>query len=221
MSNTEVATPDPNIYKIVVTKAKGLTDDEGMAANYVEVDTSENGIPAHIYKHALTLGLKEMVNGGMTGPKHAKEAFKTEREFQEHAMETARDRAAQMMAGTLKILGAKAASDTLPREVQTEAMSIARKLIKAAIKEQGGRQIDYTSAQITQAAKDTLAANPWIIQKAKENLENRAAPDAKIAIPAPDPEHVKKVAAKKAIEKATKPLSPKQAAKTVIHAAAH
>lgn len=186
------------LLKIPVVKGKGT----------VEIDTDT--IPEAMYAAALEAGLKVLVNGGTS--KITKAQYPNEEELKAAAMAKANERVSEINAGTLKIAGKKAASKT-SGAVNTEAMRLAKALVKDSMREQGLKISHYKASEITAAAKVMLEQMPELITQAEENLAKRKeTPVAQkvdlASIMKADPELVAKADAKK------KPLSAKQAGMT-------
>lgn len=178
----------------------------------IEVDT--DGLPDDVYREILLQGLKTLMNRGTT--KITKETYPVEAELKAAAMAKAEEQHENIKAGKIKLTGQKAAKGT-SGAVKTEAMRLARALVKDEMKKAGIKISHVEASEITKAAKEVLDgdAGQAIIDQATANLAERAkAPItidvSKIAISS------KKVAAaeaKKAKDKADKPLSATQAGK--------
>lgn len=193
------------ILSIPVTKGKAS----------VEINT--NTIPEGMYAAALAAGLKVLINGGAS--KITKEAYPDAEEMKTAAMAKAQERVEAINAGTLKIPGTKAAKSGVSGAVMTEAMRLARNLVKDTIKKAGHKISHYEASEITKAAKALLADDPSLIETAKANLDARS--EIKVGIKITDiikesPALVAKAEAKKAEKKTT--LSAKQAGKVQPHA---
>lgn len=124
-------------------------------------------IPENVYAEALRLGLKELVNRGMT--KLTKAAFKdVQEDLAAAVMEVAQKNFDNILAGKIRIAGAK--SDKASGKVMVEA----RRLAKAAVKEELKRQnikVSYVSAKdLTEAANALIASDPSFVEKAKVNV---------------------------------------------------
>lgn len=171
----------------------------------VAIDTDL--IPTEVYAEALLQGLKVLVNRGMS--KITKETYPQAEELVAAATAKANENAADILAGKVKLSGAKpkAASGA----VMTEARRLARNLVKDEMKRQGIKISHVEASEITKAANALLAEDPTLIETAKANLEERAKVPVKInvaAIPISD----KKVKAAEA-RKAKDQLSKTQAGK--------
>lgn len=144
--------------QIQVTKGKGT----------VAIDTE--ALPQHVYEEALKQGLKVLVNRGMT--KITKETYPATEELKAAAMAKAESNAADLLAGKVRVIGAKA-DGKVPGVVMTEARRIARGIVKDEMKRQGIK-VSYVEAKdITAAANALIAAKPEIVEQAKASLEQR------------------------------------------------
>lgn len=194
------------LVTIPITKAKGT----------VEIDVN-NDVPDDVYAEALVLGLKELANRGMT--KITKASTKDEAELKTLAMAQAQKNVEAIRTSKIRFSGKKSDSK-ITGEVKTEAMRLAKNIVKDLMKK-AGLKISHTPAsEITAAAKEVLEADASIIATAQANIEARkkkseggvAGIDITTLVKA-DPKLVAKDAEKKAAEKANKPLSAKQAGK--------
>lgn len=186
------------------------------AAGSIEVDTSK--LPDDVYREALMQGLKVIAERGMS--KLTKEAYPDEAERKAAIKAKAEANVQDMYDGKVKITGAakvKKASGA----VMTEAMRLARNLVKDAMKANKIKISTVKASEITKAAKALLEADASILATAEKNLAEREATPVKIDIKSlihVDPELVAKDEAKKAAAKANKPLSAKQAGKVAPRA---
>lgn len=207
MSNVEPQ--EKKIFHVPVTKGKG------------SVSVEINLLNDELYQEALSLGLKDMVNGGMS--KITKADIPDDTQRYAEAMRIAQERVEAMHAGTLKLSkrASAVAKGAVPSAVMTEARRIARNLVKDMIKAAGIKQTSVGTAEITKAANVVIERDPSIIRLAEANLANRGAPPAGIDITAlgiaPDPKLVAKAEAKKAEAKAKK--APGKASAGVLSAA--
>lgn len=194
------------ILSIPITKGKGSID----------VDTS--AIPEDVYAEALLQGLKVLLNRGAS--KITKETYPNEAELKVAAMAKAQEQLEMVMASKIKFTGAKA--DTKASgEVMTEARRLAKNIIKDEMKRAGIKISHVEPKEITAAANELLKADPSLIETAKANLEARKATPVsdKISIRSlikESPALVAKAEEKKAKDKASRPLSAKQAGKTQV-----
>lgn len=190
---------------IPVTKAKST----------VEIVLAD--VPQEVYEEALALGLKEIINRGMS--KETKAAHKgDEAKLAEACMVIATKNVQKVMTGEIKFAGKKAKAKGLDKAVVTEAMRLAKALVKDAFRARGHKLSTIKASTITAYAKAYLDEDGGeLYAQAQATLDERAKNPiaAKIATmsaslgPIEDP----KLVAKAAKEKAEKPLSAKQAGK--------
>lgn len=187
-------------------------------AGEVEVDTAN--LPDAVYREALMQGLKSIAERAMS--KITKEAYPDEAERKAAIAKKARENIEDMYAGKTKITG-QAAVKKASGAVMTEAMRLARNLVKDAMKANKIKISHVKASEITAAAKALLESDASIIATAEANLKAREATPVKINIASlihTDPELVRKDEAKKAAKKAEKgeQLSAKQAGKVAPRA---
>lgn len=189
-----------SVVSIPVTKGKASVD--------VELDS----LPEDVYREAMIQGMKVLLNRGMS--KITKETYPNEEELHAAALAKATENLEACKEGKIRFTGSKSASK-VSGAVKTEAMRLARNIVKDEIKKAGGKISHYAASDITAAAKELLDASPELIEQAKANLVEREATPIKIAISAipVDPKKVAAAEAKKAKAKAEKgtTLSAKQA----------
>lgn len=185
-------------------------------AGEVSVDTAR--LPDEVYREALLQGLKVIAERAMS--KITKEAYPVEAERKAAIKAKAEANIQDMYDGKTKITG-RAAVAKPKGAVMTEAMRLARNLVKDAMKANKIKISTVKASEITNAAKVLLEQDPSIIATAEANLAARSASPAKIDIASlikVDPELVAKAEAKAAKAKADKPLSAKQAGKVAPRA---
>lgn len=156
---TEATEGTGEVLKIPVVKGK----------SYVEVQM--DSLPDHVYREALVQGLKVLVNRGQTTI--TKASYPEPEALKAKAMEVAEQTLQNMYDGKVRIMGG-AKSDKVPREIMTEARRIARNLVKEELKRSGVKVSYVESSEITKAANALLAADPDIIEQAKDEVEKRA-----------------------------------------------
>ena len=186
------------------------------AAGTVEVDTAK--LPDDVYREALMQGLKVIAERGMS--KITKANIPDEAERRAEIKAKAEANVQDMYDGKTKITGAKAVKKA-SGAVMTEAMRLARNLIKDAMKANKIKISTVKASEITKAAKAYIESNPSIIASAEANLKEREETPMTIDIKAlikVDPELVAKAEAKAAKAKADKPLSKTQAGKVAPRA---
>lgn len=137
----------------------------------VEVDTSKVEMAA--YEAIFAAGLKHFID--KAGDKIAKgitklsaeEQVKAKAELVSQALKTVQS----MYDGNLKTGRAKAKTSGAE---QTEAMRLARALVKDTLRQNGYKVGAFSAKQHTDMAKEILADNPSLYAKARENLAQRA-----------------------------------------------
>lgn len=185
-------------------------------AGEVEVDTAK--LPDDVYREVLMQGLKAIAERNMS--KLTKEAYPDEAERKAAIHAKAMENVQAMYDDKIKITGVKAVKKA-SGAVMTEAMRLARNLVKDAMKANKIKISTVKASEITKTAKLLLDQDPSILKQAEENLKQREATPVKIDIKSlihVDPELVAKDEAKKAAAKKDKPLSAKQAGKVAPRA---
>jgi hypothetical protein len=184
------------------------------------VDVDARFLPDDVYREALLQGLKVIAERAMS--KLTKEAYPDDAERKSAIRAKAEANVEDMYRGKVKITGAtvvKKASGA----VLTEAMRLARNLVKDAMKAEKIRISTVKASDITIAAKAFIEADPSILTTAEANLAARAETPVKINIKSlikADPILVKKAEEKAAADKAAKGLSKTQAGKVAPRAKA-
>lgn len=152
----------------------------------IAVATSE--LPDNVYAAALAIGMKDLLNRGMTKIKVRENGKALSGDQAEAAkaaaLEIANKNYANLKQGKLpRMVGASKGDDKLPGVVKTEAMRLARNLIKDEIKAAGGKISHYEAKDITAAAAAFLETEEGkgMIVTAQANVAARA--EAKAAIP--------------------------------------
>lgn len=186
------------------------------SAGTIEIDTAR--LPDDVYREVLMQGLKVIAERNMS--KLTKEAYPDEDQRKQAIHDKALANVQDMYEGKIKITGAakvKKASGA----VMTEAMRLARNLVKDAMKANKIKISTVKASEITKAAKLLIESDPSIVATAEENLKQREQTPIKIDIASlikADPALVAKAEAKAAEAKANKPLSAKQAGKVAPRA---
>lgn len=155
-----------SVLQIPVTKAKAT----------VGIDTDT--IPTEVYQEALRLGLKELVNRGMS--KITKTAHPDEDELKAKALEQAGKNVEAINAG--KIRFSAGAAKKASGAVMTEARRLAKNVIKDEMKKAGLKIAHVDASEITKAANALLAsdAGARFIDEAKAELQRREEAKAQI-----------------------------------------
>lgn len=188
-----------------------------------------------VYKAIILEGLKVYLNARQSkvpGPKAVQENPRLLEDYtnaegkvilgaHKQALAIAEENLNALKSGKVKAKKSSAKSE-LPREVQTEAMRIARAMVKDAIRAAKGYPSTYPASEITAMAKVFIQQKPEIVAQARENVAKTKSMEVGSAIDVlsigkPDPKKLaeREAKAKAAAEaKANKPLSAKQAGKT-------
>lgn len=225
----------------MVAREKALTEWSYTMAKFMvlvkkamqKIEVESDNVPEGLYAQIFAKGLEEVINLKMSKFKLSPKALKElENGSDADKAEAAKEKAAafakaeenlkEIYAGTFK-LGRAGATDAsgakISRDVNTEAMRVARGHVKDWLRSQKIPFSHVPAAKITEAAKQMLAQNPQIIEDAKATVAARAAKAP--AMPAIDiqgmvsPELVKKVSARNADRKA----KSKDATEKVLSAA--
>lgn len=172
-----------------------------------------------VYKEVLLQGIKVIAERNMS--KLTKEAYPDETERKAAIKAKAEENVRAMADGKIKITGKTVKK--VSGAIMTEAMRLARNLVKDAMKANKIKISHVKASEITAAAKALLESDHSIVATAEANLKAREATPVKINIASlihVDPSLVAKDEAKRAKEKADKPLSSKQAGKVAPRAKA-
>lgn len=201
---------------VPVTKGKG------------NVEFCIDDLPAQVYKEVLMQGLKHFVNQGMADIKTTGLEGAELEKARAVAMEKAEKNAEKINKGEIRITGGKA-KGAISGAVKTEAMRLARGLVKEALKKAGHKISTIKASDITAAAKELVEhekKGPAIIKMAEANIKEREEKEKGIDLGdilssvQADPELVKKADEKKAKAKKGKAgqLSAAQAGKVTQRA---
>lgn len=185
-------------------------------AGDIEVDTAK--LPDDVYREVLMQGLKVIAERAMS--KITKEAYPDENERKAAIKAKAEANVQDMYDGKTKITGAKAVKKA-SGAVMTEAMRLARNLVKDAMKANKIKISTVKASEITKAAKLLIESDASLIKQAEDNLKEREQTPIKIDIASlikVDPALVAKAEKAAAEKKANKPLSAKQAGKVAPRA---
>lgn len=162
------------ILQIPITKAKG---------QFIQLNTDspeEGGdLSAEVFTEMLLQGAKVILNRGTS--KITKAAYPKAEELIAAAVAKANEQLELVKTGKIKFTGQKKASG-ISGAVRTEAMRLARNLVKDEMKRQGIKISHVEASEITKAAKELLEAMPDLIETAKANIEARNAVPVSTAI---------------------------------------
>ncbi len=150
------------------------------AGQTMEVDTDK--LPLDLYAEFVRIGAEHALNtkqSKVATPTAQKSMSETDAAAErDSAMKIAQTNLEAIYANKFKV-GRKAAGNAnkVTREVNTEAMRLARITIKDAIVAAGERISHVKASDISAAAKDLIAQEPEYIEKAKANIEaNKVTP---------------------------------------------
>ncbi len=154
------------MLQIPITKAKGEFIN-------INTDSPEEGgdIPQDVFTEALIQGLKVLLNRGTS--KVTKAAYPDADELKAQAIEKAQEQLELVKTSKIKFTGQKKASG-VSGAVRTEAMRLAKALVKDELKREGYKISHIEASQITAVAKEYLESSPELIEQAKANIEARA-----------------------------------------------
>lgn len=152
------ATPSTMI-NVSITKGKST----------VEVDTAK--LPDEVYQEALKLGLKTLMNRGMS--KITKTEYPKDDELKAAAMAKAAKNLEDVYAGKIRIVGGRKKVAT--GAINIEARRLSRNIVKDELKRQGKKVSHYKASEITKAADALIEVTPSILEEAKANVEKRLA----------------------------------------------
>lgn len=204
----EATAPDEaKIVQVLITKAKQM----------ISVDT--NLISDETFGKIVLAGLADYLNRGMSKITVKDLEGADLDKAKAAAFAKAEENLKAVYEGKIKAKGEKGstASTKHSREVTTEAMRLARDIIKDHIRADGGKPSHYKASDISKWAKELLEADPSYYEMATANLESRKTKPVAINLGGlkADPALVEKAEKRKAAAKpkAGGQLSAKQAGK--------
>ena len=130
-------------------------------------------IPPDVWAEVILQGLKVLVNRGTS--KVTKTTYPKEAELKAKAMEVAEAQRTAMYEGKIKLTGGAKTTGKVSGAVKTEAMRLARNLVKDELKRQKIKISHVAASDITAAAKALLEQDDSLIAQATENLKAREA----------------------------------------------
>ena len=195
----------------------------------IEVDPDT--LPDAMYRLALEEGLKVLLNKGMTKILTAKLEGEELETAQEAAYSKGLENLEAVKSGTLtKGRAAVKGKDgkKIPAAILTEARRLAKEVAKNEIRAAGMKISHVPASEITKAANAFIAADPYYLEQAAKNIEERAAKKTSVDIAALVHESPKLVEAslkaaaeRKAASSAKQAGKPKAAPKKGSQIAAH
>lgn len=182
----EALTPGTSIVSVFISKGKGSLD----------VDISK--LPDDVYNEVVQKGLQSILGRGMGEIKTGALEGEELRRAQEAAMEVAAANLDKCYKGEIRFMAAKRTK--VKGKERTEALRIAKQIVKDQMKAEGLKVSHYSAKEITAAAEQVLNDNPEILEQAKENLakiESERTKKVKIDLKSSMKADPKKVAAAK------------------------
>src|SRR6266851_352406 len=157
------------VFKTFVIPLKG-------GCGHVTLEDAD-AVPLEMYRYIFQQGLEAIVNSvGMS--QLLKGITKLEGTDAEKAKDAVRKQARanvqDLLKGQIKRKGARSEAVKVGDAVQTEALRMAKEMVKDLIRQSNQKIGAYKASEITSAAKDVLEANPDLIKKAEANLAERA-----------------------------------------------
>jgi hypothetical protein len=196
----------------------------------IEVDPDI--LPDAMYRLALEEGLKVLLNKGMTKILTAKLEGEELESAQAAAYAKAEENLSAVKAGTLTKGRATVVKGKdgkkLPAAILTEARRLAKEVAKNEIRAAGMKISHVPASEITKAANAFIAADPYYIEQATKNIEERSTKKVAVDIaslvhesPALVAASEKVKAERKAASSAKQAGKPKAAARKGQQASAH
>ena len=134
-------------------------------------------LPDNVYQAALAIGLKDLLNRGMSKIKSNKDLEGEDKaKNQAAAMAQAEKNLANLKEGKMpRMVGVKTADGKVAGVVMTEARRLAKNLIKDEIKKAGGKISHYEAKDITAAANALLETEEGkaLLAQAQKNVDDR------------------------------------------------
>lgn len=185
------------------------------AAAVYNIDSSK--LSDELYREAVRLGLKAMMERGLA--KHTKNNTSSAEDLAAKTKALSDANYSALLDGSYALTAKKGAKkSTMSTEVRTEAMRIAKNIVKDKIKASKQKISHFKPSDITAAAKQVLEAMPQIVDQAKANIAARGTVDGVATLDISklihaDEKQVAKVEKERAERKADRQLSAKQAGK--------
>lgn len=153
----------------------------------IEVDTDElmdEAFPADVFKEIIFQGLKQVLNRGQSKLASSKGLPEKEQATNNAALlAKVQETLEACRKGEIRVTGGKSKSK-ITGEVKTEAMRLARVLVKDALKAAGKKVSHIAAKEITEAAKGLIDGEygPEIIEQARVTIEARQKEETKLVI---------------------------------------
>src|SRR5262249_10747652 len=140
-----------------------------------------------LYQAALRIGFQQMANRGMTkGYSTTGLEGKALEEMREKIRAKVQENIQSIYDDKVRVAGSKRAKSGVSRAVNTEAVRMAKEIIKVLLRKQKVKLSSIKSGNMTKAAQAYLDQHPEIMEQAKANVEARekAAPTAEFDLSA-------------------------------------
>jgi hypothetical protein len=205
---SDVDTGEARVMEVLITKAKRM------------LKVTPSMISEAMFEEIVYRGLADVLNSGMSKITVKDLEGEELAKAQDAAFAKSEDNLKTLMDGKVKHKGARggASKSKVSREVTTEAMRLARDIIKDQIRADGGKPSHYKASDVSKWAKELLEADASYYTQAEANLEARKTKPMAISLAGlkPDASLVEKDEKRKAAAKpkAGKQLSAKQAGMT-------
>ncbi len=156
------------VFKTFVIPLKG-------GCGHVTLEDAD-AVPLEMYRYIFQQGLEAIVNSvGMSKllPGITKLEGTDAEKAKDAVRKQARANVQDLLKGQIKLKGARSAVK-VDGAVQTEALRMAKEMVKDLIRANNQKIGAYKASEITASAKIVLEANPDLIKKAEANLAERA-----------------------------------------------
>lgn len=157
--------------------AEGTTIQVGITKGGAPISVLTSDLPDNVYQAALAIGLKDLLNRGMSKIKSNKDLEGEDKaKNQAAAMAQAEKNLAALKEGKMpRMVGVKTGDGKVAGVVMTEARRLAKNLIKDEIKKAGGKISHYEAKDITSAANALLETDEGkgLLAQAQKNVDDR------------------------------------------------
>lgn len=157
--------------------AEGTTIAVNITKGGAPISVLTSDLPDNVYQAALAIGLKDLLNRGMSKIKSNKDLEGDDKaKNQAAAMAQAEKNLAALKEGKMpRMVGVKTGDGKVAGVVMTEARRLAKNLIKDEIKKAGGKISHYEAKDITAAANALLETEEGkaLLVQAQKNVDDR------------------------------------------------
>ncbi len=142
-----------------------------IAKGKASLDVDISKLPDDVYNEIIQKGLQSVLGRGMTEIKTAGLEGSELEKAQNAAMEIAQANLDKCYAGEIRLMATKRTK--VKGKERTEALRIAKQIVKDQMKAEGLKVSHYSAKEITLAAEEVLADNPQILEEAKSAIAKR------------------------------------------------